>query len=200
VPAAFARPALLIWSLTMAKTTDPKLPPAEGPFVAIGRALAPSGLAGDIRIEPLTDVVDLFSKGRSLWLRRERFEVERTQRRKGQLHVKLSGVDSREAAEALSGEAVEVPKSLLEPLPEGRYYRFQIVGMQVYDAGRGHLGEIRQVLTTGSNDVYVVEGERGEVLLPAIDDVIKEVDVAGGRMTVDLMEGMLPEEREGRVP
>lgn len=184
----------------MAKTTDRALPPAEGPFIAVGRVLAPVGLAGDIRIQPLTDVVGLFSKGRGLWLRGERFEVERAQRRKGQLHVKLSGVDSREAAEALRGEAIEVPKSLLEPLPEGQYYRFQIIGMQVYDAGRGYLGEVRQVLATGGNDVYVVEGERGEVLLPAIDDVIKEVDVAGGRMTVDLMEGMLPEEREGRVP
>lgn len=174
--------------------------PAEGPFITVGRALAPVGLAGEIKVEPFTDVIALFSKKRSLWLAGERFEVERAQRRKQQLHVKLVGVDSREAAEALRGQSIEVPKSLLEPLPVGQYYRFEIIGMQVYDARRGRLGEIRQVLTTGANDVYVVEGERGEVLLPAIDDVIKEVDIAGGRMTVDLMEGMLPEEREGPVP
>jgi 16S rRNA processing protein RimM len=167
----------------------------EEETVAVGRVLAPSGVKGEIKIEPLTDVAQLFSPGRRLWLKGEPFQVEGVTRRKGQLHLKLSGVDSREAAEALRGETVSLPRELLEPLPEGSYYRFQIVGMQVYDVERGHLGEIRQVITTGGNDVYVVEGERGEVLLPAIEDVIREVDVAGGRMTVELMEGMLPEKR-----
>lgn len=182
------------------KTTEQTPAPSEQRFIAVGRVLAPAGVEGEIKVEPLTDVIELFSRGRSLWVRGERLEVEGVQQRKGRLHLKLSGVDSREAAEALRGESVEVPQSLLEPLPEGHYYRFQIVGMQVYDVERGHLGEVRQVLTTGGNDVYVVRGERGEILLPAIDDVIREVDVAGGRMTVDLMEGMLPEERKRQLP
>jgi 16S rRNA processing protein RimM len=154
--------------------------------------LASRGLGGQVKVRPLTDRQELFAAGRELWVRDGRRRIERADWRKGQVYLKLSGVDSAEAAEELRGQSLSLPEAMLGPLPEGHFYHFQIVGMQVYDGGGQHLGEIQEVLTTGGNDVYVVRGEQGEILLPAIDDVVREVDVAAGRMVVEPMEGMLP--------
>jgi 16S rRNA processing protein RimM len=160
--------------------------------VAVGRVLASRSLSGEVKVEPLTDLRERFERKQSLWVKGSRHSIEEAHWRKGHVYIKLSGIDSVEAAEGLRGQLLSLPKGQLETLPEGQYYRFQIVGMKVYDREGQHLGRIVEVLATGSNDVYVVQGQRGEILLPAIDDVVREVDVAGGRMVVELMEGMLP--------
>ncbi len=163
------------------------------PHVAVGRVLASRGLAGEVKVRPLTDRQDLFAAGQELWVGDSLRRIETAGWHKSHVYLKLSGIDSAEAAEELRGQSLSLPEALLGPLPEGHFYHFQIVGMQVYDGGGRHLGEIREVLTTGGNDVYVVRGEQGEILLPAIDDVVREVDVAAGRVVVEPMEGMLPE-------
>lgn len=160
--------------------------------IALGRVLAPHRLQGDVQIAPLTDVAAHFDEGRQLWLKGGTRTIERSHWRRGHVFVKLSGVDSVESAEELRGADVSVPQDLLEPLPEGQFYRFEIVGLTVFDVEGRDLGKIVDVLSTGGNDVYVVRGERGEVLVPAIEDVVREVDVSSGRMVVELMEGMLP--------
>ena len=142
---------------------------------------------------PLTDQQGLFAVGRELQAGDVSHRIEKALWLKGHVCLKLSGINSVEAAAELRGQSLSVPEALLEPLPEGQFYLYQVVGMQVYDGGGRHLGEIREVLTTGGNDVYVVQGQKGEVLLPAIEDVVKEVDVAAGRMVVEPMEGMLPD-------
>ena len=76
------------------------------------------------------------------------------------------------------------------PLPAGQYYRFQIIGLQVWTTLGDYLGKVEDVLPTGSNDVYVVQSEAGELLVPAIDDVVKKIDVEGNRMVVELLPGM----------
>jgi 16S rRNA processing protein RimM len=104
-------------------------------------------------------------------------------------------VASVEAAEALRGSLLSLPESELAPLPEGEYYAHQIVGLEVFESDGAPLGKVVGLFPTGSNDVYVVDGPRGELLLPAIDDVILEVDVPGGKMVVSLMDGLLPQRR-----
>lgn len=160
--------------------------------VAIGRVLAPRGLHGEVKVMPLTDREEHFAPGRTVWMEGSRCQVEEARRHRGHLYLKLLDVDSPEAAAALRGRLLSLPEEELGSLPDGEYYRFQILGMDVYDAEGAHLGRIAEVLTTGGNDVYVVRGERGELLLPAIDDVVKAVDVDARRMVVELMEGMLP--------
>jgi 16S rRNA processing protein RimM len=165
---------------------------AGQPYVAVGRVLASRGLGGEVKVRPLTDRQDLFEAGQELWVMDARRRIETAGWHKGHVYLKLSGIDSTEAAEKLRGQSLSLPEALLGPLPKGHFYHFQIVGMQVYDGTGRHLGQIREVLTTGGNDVYVVWGEQGEILVPAIDDVVKEVDVVAGRMVVEPMEGMLP--------
>ncbi len=105
--------------------------------------------------------------------------------------VKLKGVDSPEAAKALAGATLEVLESDLRPLPDGTYYHYHLLGMRVVSIHGEDLGEIAEIVDTGGNDVYVVRGQRGELLLPATTDVIKDVDVAAGQMTVELLPGLI---------
>jgi 16S rRNA processing protein RimM len=76
-------------------------------------------------------------------------------------------------------------------LEEDEYYEHQIVGLAVWTAGGGYLGKVDEVMSTGSNDVYVVRGEGQEVLIPAIEDVVLEINLAQGRLVVELMEGLI---------
>ena len=163
--------------------------------VAVGRVVAPHGLRGEIRVEPLTAQSEHFAAGRTLWIEETAHEVEASRRQRGFVLLRLSGVASIEAAEALRGSLLSLPESELAPLPEGEYYAYQIIGLEVYDGDGARLGKVVGLFPTGSNDVYVVDGPRGELLLPAIDDVILEVDVPGGKMVVSLMDGLLPERR-----
>jgi len=106
------------------------------------------------------------------------------------LLLHLEGIDTREQAEALRGLLLEVPEDELAPLAEDQYFRFQILGMEVVDQDGQPLGRVEEILDTGATDVYVVRSAEGELLLPAIDTVVKEIDVAGRRMVVDVPEGL----------
>jgi len=90
----------------------------------------------------------------------------------------------------LIGGNVLLPKSMLETLPEGEYYWDDIVGLSVYDEKGVYLGKIAAIFPTGSNDVYVCKKEEKEILLPAIADVIREIDIKNRSMIVRLLSGM----------
>lgn len=117
-------------------------------------------------------------------------KIERLRTVSGKTVVKLSGVDDRNAAEALRGQLLEVPEAELMALPPDTYFHHQIVGLTVMTTDGRELGAVTEILQTGSNDVYVVRGER-EYLIPAIGDVVKEVDLRAGRLVLDPIPGLL---------
>lgn len=166
-------------------------------YVAVGRVLAAWGLRGEVKVHPLTDRPDYFSPGRSLSLAGRPHTVEASRWRRGLLYLKLSGIDDREAAQALRGEYLELPESELAPLGEGEYYRYQLIGLAVESSEGLPLGRVASILSTPSNDVFVVQGDLGEVLIPAVDEIVKEVDLAGGRIVVEVVPGVLPPARGG---
>ena len=171
-------------------------------YVAVGRVVRPWGLRGDVKVESLTDFPERFEPGAPLWVGGVERTVERSRSQKGDLYVKLSGVDGPEAAEALRGRLLEVPESELRELPEGDYYHHDLRGLSVRTGAGDELGTVTDILEGGGNAVLVVRGGRGEVLLPFIEDVIRHVDLSGRRIEVELMEGLLPEEhtRTARPP
>ncbi|MFQ5879769.1 MAG: ribosome maturation factor RimM [Dehalococcoidia bacterium] len=173
----------------------PRMEPTAG-YVAVGRALAPHGLRGEFRVEPLTDFPERFEVGRSLYVEGQRHIIEACRWYRDRLYVKLSGVDSAEAAARLRPRLLEIPENELKPLAAGQYYQFQVVGLPVRTTAGLPLGRVREVLATGSNDVFVVHGMMGEVLLPAIGDVVKKVDVEAGYIEVELVEGLVTRQRQ----
>ncbi len=112
--------------------------------------------------------------------------------RPGEVRLTLQGVDSREAAQALAGALVSVPPRHLEPLPDGEFYWYQLVGCAVEAHDGRALGTVRALLETGAHDVLVVEdGEGHEILLPTAGDLLREVDVARRRIVLEVPEGLL---------
>ena len=170
---------------------------ASQEYVAVGRILGPWGLGGDLKVEPLTDFPERFALGSSLYVEGVAYVIESCRWHKGKVYIKLSGIDSATAAGALRQRFLEVPEEELKPLSEGEYYQFQILGLEVRTTEGQPLGKVTQILSTGSNDVFVVHGEGGELLIPALDDVIKAIDLDGGWMEVELMEGLLPPAKKG---
>jgi 16S rRNA processing protein RimM len=165
---------------------------------------APFGLLGEVTVEPLTDFPERFDPGARLWAAGREYRVYSARPHRGGLLVQLANVQSRESAGKLRGLLLEVPEETLAPLEEGQYYRFQIVGLEAFDAGGHSLGRIAEVLETGANDVYVVRNDDGDLLVPAIDSAVREVDVAGGRIVLDPPQGLVrtphPKPRPKRTP
>lgn len=105
--------------------------------------------------------------------------------------VTFKGLDSINLVSDLVGAEIYVDRADLPPLPDGEYYWCDLIGMTVLLEDGSRLGEIASIIPTGSNDVYVVNTEGGEVLVPAIEDVVQSIDPAAGLMRVTLLEGLL---------
>jgi 16S rRNA processing protein RimM len=105
------------------------------------------------------------------------------------LFIELEDICDVDSARALVGCKVLIPANMLEDLPAGEYYWRDIIGLAVYDENGKYLGRIESIFPTGSNDVYVCKGDR-EILLPAIADVVMQIDLVKSVMTVKLLEGL----------
>lgn len=164
--------------------------------VTVGRILAPHGIRGELKVQPLTDFPERFETGSRLWLNGQQWVVQRGRWAGRSVILKLRGLETRDEAEALRGAELTVPE-VTELEDEGVYYLHDIVGLSVFDADGQQIGRLDDVFSTGSTDVYVVRGDRGELLLPALDDVVTEVDVADGRIVVAIPEGIEWAKRKG---
>ena len=159
--------------------------------MAVGRVLAPFGVRGEIKVEPLAPA-QTFAPGRSVTLRAGRREIESSRRHKGAVLLKLTGIDTPEEVAGYRGEYLQVPKADLAALDEGEYYRYELIGLRVVSTEGEELGEIAEVLERPANDVFVVRGPKGEALIPAVDQIVREVDVEGGVVTIEVVPGLLP--------
>ena len=155
--------------------------------------MAPHGVRGTVRAEILTDFPERLAKLETVYVgrTRQRCHIESTRWHRSQVLLKLAGVDTVEQAEGLRGDLVYVPLAEAVPLPAGQYYWHQIIDLDVQTSDGQPLGRISDILRTGSNDVYVVRSGDKELLIPAIEDVVKEIDLAEGRMIVEPIPGLL---------
>ncbi len=155
--------------------------------VRVGFIRRAVSLAGELEVEPLGDNPERFLPGSLLRLDGRDVEVERAHPAGGRvIRVKLAGIDDRDRAERQRGKYLEVEADRLADLPEGQYYEWQLIGLEVFDPAGEPLGRLEEVLQYPANDVYRVQGDSGEHLVPALRDVVREVDLGAGRMVVDL--------------
>ena len=173
---------------------------SSGDIVEVGKIVGVHGVSGELKILSYGDGTECLGLA-ELTLKVENSEksyrVDEARPHKGVLLVKLSGVKTKEAAKELVGGLVMIPRSNL-PKPEpGEYYHIDLIGLRVVTEDGLELGRLTDIITTGANDVYEIVGDDKELLLPAIEDVIVNVDIEGRTMTVRLMEGMLAGEAGG---
>lgn len=160
--------------------------------------LGTHGLRGEVRVRALSGAASaLFDATRVQLVQGStppvEYRVERTSLHRGQVLMKLQGLDRIELVEPLLGSRVLMRFADLAQLPDDEFYWFELEGMRVVDRQLGVIGRIEELLVTPAHDVYVVRGERGEVLIPAVDEFVVDVDRQQRCMTVDLPEGLVPE-------
>jgi len=162
--------------------------------VAVGRITGVHGVRGELKVAPYVDACDfdfnaVFISGRE----GRPLKVLRARPHKAVFLLELEGIVDRDEAGALVGAEVCVPRSALPPPVEGEYYHSDLIGMEAWTDEAVFLGRIAGIITTGGNDVFEVEGPLGEVLIPAIEDVVLRVDTQARRITVHLLDGLVPE-------
>lgn len=163
-------------------------------FVAVGYIVRPHGIKGDIKIMPLSDNPLRYSTLKKVYIftksGKKECVVNKVKKTKGGLIVGFAPPLTVSEAEESAGGHIMVSADEVPGLGKGRYYHFEIIDMEVYTTDGGYLGRISDILSTGSNDVYIVKGNDREYLIPAIYDVIKEVDTTAKRMVIELIDGL----------
>jgi len=161
--------------------------------VLVGEVLRSHGIRGEFKIYPITHDPQRFQELREVILVkgevRKRFTVNRVRVQPDYVFLALEGITTIEQANNFQGWEVRIDRSEVPPLAEGWYY-FELEGMKVYE-GPNCLGTIAQVIKTGANDVYLVKGSQGELCIPALKSVVKNVSVVEKRMDVVLPPGLL---------
>jgi 16S rRNA processing protein RimM len=170
--------------------------------VRLGKITGAHGVAGEIKMLPYgppEDVAGLAgSTFKRLFINGNPYPIKGARKHKEAVLFKLAGIGKREEAEALRGSEVYVRREEIPLLPEGEYYWFELIGMEVRAEDGRDLGRILNIFPTGSNDVYEVRGPLGEILIPAIEGVVLRVEKEKNRMTIRIPEGLLPEEASER--
>jgi 16S rRNA processing protein RimM len=162
-------------------------------WVAVGRIGSTHGVKGEVSVLPLSEVGSRFEPGSTVFLDEREdlpLTVASSRPHRQRLLVSFGGVEDRTAAEDLRGRYVFVPTSAAPPLPDGEYWAYDLVGCEVLTEEGRPIGRIREILHTEANDVWATDGEGGEMLIPALKDVVREVDVPGRRIVVREVPGL----------
>lgn len=164
-------------------------------YLAVAEIGPPCGLSGEVALIVLTDYPERLASGSVYRLSPpmpDRAELTLVEvRGSGKLRARFEGIEDAQTARGLTGRRLLVPSDEATPLEEGTFWVDDLLGAEVVEETGGRLGELVEVIRTGANDVYVVELDDGrELPLPAIKDVIREVDIGAGRIMVRLLPGL----------
>lgn len=165
-------------------------------YLEIGQIVNTFGIKGMVKIKPFTDDIRRFDKLENIYIENKKskkeYEIEEVKYHKDMVLMKLKGIDRIEEAEQLRQGYLLVDRQKEPPLQEGVYYIVDLLGLDVYTDEGQLLGKVEDIFNTGSNDIYVVKDGLGkQVLLPGIPEVLKNVDLEKGEITVHLIPGLM---------
>ena len=163
--------------------------------VTIGKISRVRGVRGEVVVVPLTDDPQRFLKLEEVTVtgdeNSQQFFVERAREFKGKVLLKLRQVDSPEEARKLVGAFLEIERDQLVRLPEGSYFIFDIIGLEVVTTKGERIGTVKDVISLPANDLYLVEGDERLYHIPATKEVVQEIDLEGKKMIIQPIEGLL---------
>lgn len=165
-------------------------------FLEIGQIVNSYGLKGQMKIVPFTDDITRYSDLKTIYIeinkQLKEYKIEQVKYHKNNVLIKLEGIDDINDTEQFKNCFVKVDRKNAVKLPEDTYFIVDLIGLEVFTEENVLLGKIVDVFPTGSNDVYVVKDELGkQILLPAISEVIKNVDIPNKKMIVNLIKGLV---------
>ena len=164
-------------------------------LITVGKIVNSQGIKGEVRVWPLTDFPERFKNDSTVLLdingELRPLTVEHSWKHKNFLVVKFREIIDMNSAKAVKEGLLKVSRDSLQELPRDTFYIFEILGMEVITSGGLTLGRVKDILQTGSNDVYVIEGQEKEYLIPAIREIVKNIDRENRLITVEPIEGLL---------
>ena len=168
-------------------------------LLAVGRVRKAFGIKGEIIVAPMTDFPDRFRKLENAYIGRSSADarpvsLDHVSVEPRGVRVKLAGIDSRNEAEKIVGLLVFVDSARRVQLEKGRYFIHDLIGLTVIDQKGNSIGTLKNVLKLPAQDVYLVERNGREIMLPAVKEFVTSVDVDGGTISVRLIDGMLDEQ------
>jgi 16S rRNA processing protein RimM len=165
-------------------------------LLLVGKVIKPHGVKGLLNVWSYARTIESFLHSDTVFFRLEhqepiKYRVLDVNPHKNRFLMKVKGIESFEDANRLRGSDILVDKKLLVKKSDDEYYWFELIDIKVYlDSGR-YLGNIKEIIPTGSNDVFVVRHDDSEFLIPAIHDVIEKIDLNKGEMVIRAIEGLL---------
>lgn len=165
-------------------------PSAAEKRIVIGKAGAPHGVKGEMKVIPMTDYPERFQGMTHCYIDNKPVKLTNIRYQKSHVLMTVEGISTREDAAAFVGKFVSVDRSEAVPLKEGEYYTADIIGLSVSETDGRLLGTVTDVIRTGSNDVYIVSlpGRKEDVLVPALKTIVREISIADGHMVVSMPE------------
>jgi len=161
-------------------------------YIDFGKITSTHGIRGEVKIYPYTDDVDNILNLKKIYIEGKGYKVSSIRFHKNMFVIKLNGINTVEEAEAFRNKLVQREIDENEELEEDTYYIKDLIGLDVYLEDNSLFGKIKDVFQTGANDVYVIQTvDSKEVLIPAIKSVVKDVDIVGNKMIIELMEGLV---------
>jgi len=167
-------------------------------YFCIGKITSTHGIKGTVKVFPTTDDIKRFERLKEVIFdirdKKETFTVDKIQYQKNMILLTVKEIDDINVAEKYKNASILIPEDLAIPLEEDEYYARDLYDMEVFLEDGTKLGVIDDILSTAANDVYVIkrdENPKNDILMPAIKDCIKSVNVAEKKMTVNLLEGMI---------
>ena len=165
-------------------------------YVLIGKIVGVHGITGTNKFKSFAESLSVFQPGQSVLVRDNRNRETRVELNWVKAHtrtplISFKGVTDRDGAEALIGAEMFIPETELPELDEDTFYWFELIGIDVYTTQEEYLGRITSIFPTGSNDVYVVKDKKKEVLIPALESVVIDIDLELKLLRVDLPEGLV---------
>ena len=165
-------------------------------YFEIGQIVNTFGIKGMVKVKPFTENIEQFEELEKIYIKnknvKKEYQIQEVKYHKQMILIKFVGIENPEDAELLRGNYLLINRKDAKPLEEGTYYIVDLLGLEVYTDEGVLLGKVDDIFNTGSNDIYVVKDEFGkQVLLPGIDDVIKQVDLENKRITVHIIPGLM---------
>ncbi len=163
-------------------------------WIAIARVGKPQGLTGGVRVHPYSPDSQTLMSIQEVEIdmpngKRKRFHIDHANSRKGYTFLQLEGISSRDEASKWTNHVLFARRSDFPQILPGEFYCSDLIGLSVEDESGRALGEVKEIISTGANDVYVVKG-REEILLPAISNVVLRIDLEKSRIVVRPLEVM----------
>ena len=164
-------------------------------YFEIGQIVNTNGLKGVLKIKPFTDDITEFETFKKIYIQKNKelieFKIEKVRYAKNMVFLKLEGINNINEAEEYRNSYIKVNRNALPDLPENTYYIVDLLDCNVVTVEGENLGQVKDVFNTGSNDIYDVKDENGkQILIPAIKEVVKKIDITNKTITVELMEGL----------